>query len=120
MRPHDRLRLRHGRPPQHRVLPGAVVTQYAYDGAGRLSETWDPRITPALKTTYGYDGAGRVTTLTPSGELPWTFGYDADGRLKSVTRPTLKPGTADQIAGEAKTTIVYGCRSARRPAARPT
>ncbi|MFG1959699.1 DNRLRE domain-containing protein [Nonomuraea sp. NPDC049028] len=87
---------------------GAVVTQYSYDAAGRLSETWDPRITPALKTTYGYDSAGRVTTLTPPGELPWTFGYDADGRLKSVARPTLKPGTADQIAGEAKTTIVYG------------
>ncbi|MBT2229277.1 DNRLRE domain-containing protein [Nonomuraea sp. NEAU-A123] len=89
-------------------LQGAVITQYTYDSAGRLAETWDPRIIPVLKTVYGYDSAGRVSTLTPPGELPWTFGYDADGRLKTVARSTLKPGTADQIAGEAKSTIVYG------------
>ncbi|TMR98587.1 DNRLRE domain-containing protein [Nonomuraea basaltis] len=88
-------------------LKGAVIAQYGYDGAGRLSEAWDPRISPPLKTVYGYDSAGRVTTLTPPGELPWTFGYEADGRLRSLTRATLKPGTADQVAGEAKTTIVY-------------
>ncbi|WP_188188182.1 DNRLRE domain-containing protein [Nonomuraea sp. SYSU D8015] len=89
-------------------LKGAVIAQYGYDAAGRLAEAWDPRISPPLKTLYGYDSAGRVTTLTPPGELPWTFAYEADGRLRSVTRATLKPGTADQVAGEAKTTIGYG------------
>ncbi|MET9245333.1 DNRLRE domain-containing protein [Nonomuraea sp. NPDC003709] len=89
-------------------LQGTVITQYGYDGAGRLSEAWDPRISPALKTVYGYDSAGRVSTLTPPGELPWTFAYESDGRLRTVTRATLKAGTADQVAGEAKTTVVYG------------
>ncbi|SEG92065.1 YD repeat-containing protein [Nonomuraea solani] len=89
-------------------LKGAVIAQYGYDNAGRLSETWDPRVSPPLKTLYGYDSAGRVATLTPPGELPWTFAYEADGRLRSVTRATLKPGTADQIAGEARTTVAYG------------
>ncbi|RJL23920.1 DNRLRE domain-containing protein [Bailinhaonella thermotolerans] len=89
-------------------LKGTVITEYAYDGAGRLTEAWDPRLGPALKTVYGYDSAGRVTTLTPPGELPWTFAYESDGRLRTVTRATLKPGTADQVAGEAKTTVAYG------------
>ncbi|MGJ6967948.1 DNRLRE domain-containing protein [Streptosporangium sp. G11] len=88
-------------------LKGATIAQYGYDGAGRLAEAWDPRIGPPLKTLYGYDSAGRVATLTPPGELPWSFGYEADGRLRSVTRATLKPGTADQVAGEARTTVVY-------------
>ncbi|MFI6478451.1 DNRLRE domain-containing protein [Nonomuraea sp. NPDC050663] len=89
-------------------LKGETVAQYGYDAAGRLAQTWDPRISPPLKTLYGYDAAGRVTTLTPPGELPWTFDYDSDGRLRSVTRATLKPGTADQVSGQATTTIGYG------------
>ncbi|GAA3598247.1 hypothetical protein GCM10022419_097020 [Nonomuraea rosea] len=89
-------------------LKGAVITQYGYDGAGRLAEAWDPRLSPPLKTLYGYDAAGRLATLTPPGELPWTFAYETDGRLRSVARATLKPGTADQVAGEAKTVIGYG------------
>ncbi|MFI7442659.1 DNRLRE domain-containing protein [Nonomuraea indica] len=89
-------------------LKGAVIARYGYDAAGRLAETWDPRISPPLKTLYGYDAAGRVATLTPPGELPWSFGYEADGRLRSVSRPTLRPGTTDQVAGEARTTVGYG------------
>ncbi|MGA5606426.1 RHS repeat domain-containing protein [Streptomyces griseoincarnatus] len=55
--------------------PGAAsstvtgVAKYAYDKTGRLRETWDPRISPALKTAYTYDSAGRVTGLTPPGQL---------------------------------------------------
>ncbi|MFC7585209.1 RHS repeat domain-containing protein [Nonomuraea antimicrobica] len=89
-------------------LQGTVITQYGYDSAGRLAEAWDPRISPALKSVYGYDSAGRVATLTPPGELPWTFAYETDGRLRTVSRATLKAGTADQVAGEAKTTVAYG------------
>ncbi|WP_329424839.1 DNRLRE domain-containing protein [Streptosporangium sp. NBC_01495] len=103
----------------HGAVPGAAagqavmgapvaIARYAYDAAGRLRETWDPRIVPALKTAYGYDAAGRVVSLTPPGELPWTYRHDTDGRLLAATRSTLRPGTADQIAGEATTSLVYG------------
>ncbi|MEU2429105.1 DNRLRE domain-containing protein [Streptomyces sp. NPDC007861] len=103
--------------------PGAAaatatsVAKYAYDDAGRLRETWDPRISPALKTTYAYDPAGRVTQLTPPGQLPWTFSYgkvgnDAvagSGMLLKVTRPTLKAGSAGETDGDtAQTSVVYG------------
>ncbi|MFD5917981.1 DNRLRE domain-containing protein [Kitasatospora sp. NPDC058201] len=91
------------------------VSRYAYDGNGRLRQTWDPRIAPAVPTAYDYDTAGRVTTLTPPGELPWTFGYGrvggspaaGDGMLLAASRPTLAPGSADQVNGTAATTLVY-------------
>ncbi|MFJ9543979.1 DNRLRE domain-containing protein [Streptomyces sp. NPDC101225] len=103
--------------------PGATastattVAKYSYDADGRLRETWDPRISPALKTTYAYDTAGRVTAMTPPGQLPWTFVYgkvgsdpvSGDGMLLTVSRPTLTPGSADQIDGNtAATSVVYG------------
>ncbi|MEV8553836.1 DNRLRE domain-containing protein [Streptomyces glaucescens] len=101
--------------------PGAAnatartVARYAYDEQGRLREAWDPRISPALKTAYTYDSAGRVVTLTPPGQLPWTFEYGkvaavtgaSDGMLLSVRRPTLVPGTKDQVSGTATSTVVY-------------
>ncbi|MET7622725.1 DNRLRE domain-containing protein [Streptomyces sp. NPDC005408] len=104
------------------TAPGAAastatsVASYAYDDAGRLRETWDPRISPALKTAYAYDSAGRVTTLTPPGQLPWTFTYGqagsnpaaGAGMLLKASRATLTPGSASQTNGTADTTVVYG------------
>ncbi|MFD5589649.1 DNRLRE domain-containing protein [Streptomyces sp. NPDC127063] len=104
------------------TAPGAAsatattVAAYRYDGAGRLTESWDPRTSPALKTTYAYDTAGRVTTLTPPGLLPWTFGYGqagsnpaaGAGMLVKVSRASLTPGSATQTNGTAETNIVYG------------
>ncbi|MCM2419075.1 DNRLRE domain-containing protein [Streptomyces sp. RKAG293] len=104
------------------TAPGATlstattVAQYAYDSSGRLRETWDPRVSPALKTSYSYDTNGRVTTLTPPGQLPWTFVYGqagssptaGAGMLLSASRPTLTPGSATQTNGTATTTLVYG------------
>ncbi|MFF7403400.1 DNRLRE domain-containing protein [Streptomyces murinus] len=104
------------------TAPGAstatevAVAQYRYDDQGRLRESWDPRISPALKTAFTYDSAGRVTTLTPPGQLPWAFTYGTagsnpaagDGMLLSVSRPTLTPGSADQTDGTATTSVVYG------------
>ncbi|MEU3282440.1 DNRLRE domain-containing protein [Streptomyces antibioticus] len=104
------------------TAPGAAaststtVARYAYDDAGRLRETWDPRVSPALKTAYAYDSAGRVSTLTPPGQLPWTFTYGqagsnpaaGAGMLLKASRDTLTPGSATQTNGTAHTTVVYG------------
>jgi RHS repeat-associated protein len=92
------------------------VAAYAYDNAGRLRQTWDPRISPALKIGYDYDADGRVTSATPAGQLPWTFAYGrvggsaaaGDGMLLSVSRATLVPNTVDQINGTANLSVVYG------------
>ncbi|MFE4370527.1 DNRLRE domain-containing protein [Streptomyces sp. NPDC056835] len=93
----------------------SAIASYAYDTEGRLRETWNPRISPALKTRYEYDAAGRVTKLTPPGELPWTFTYGkagnaataGDGMLLKAGRPGLKQGTADVEEGTAATSVVY-------------
>lgn len=92
-----------------------VLATYTYDDAGRLRTADDPRVT-GLRTSYGYDATGRVTSLAPAGELPWSFDYanlnlagDTNaGRLTKVRRPTLAPGTADAVNGEAVQTVVYG------------
>ncbi|MGV4987911.1 DNRLRE domain-containing protein [Streptomyces sp. NRAIS4] len=93
-----------------------VIAQYAYDDSGRLRESWDPRISPALKTAYTYDSAGRVATLTPPGELPWTFTYGTAGNaatagpgmLLAASRPTLLAGSKTQTdGGTATTSVVY-------------
>ena len=104
------------------TAPGAsaatstVIESYDYDSSGRLTDAWDPRVTPALKTSYTYDSAGRVVTETDPGQLPWTFAYDkvgsggdaGDGMLVSASRPTLKAGTTSTTdGGKATTSIVY-------------
>ncbi|MFD0733095.1 DNRLRE domain-containing protein [Planotetraspora mira] len=92
------------------------VADYAYDGQGRLRETWDPRISPAVKTAYAYDSVGRVITFIPPGQLPWTFTYGkagsaataGDGMLLSASRPTLRSGSENETdGGTAKTSVVY-------------
>lgn len=96
------------------AMTAVDVARYRYDGAGRLRETWDPRITPLLKTTYDYDTEGRVTTLSPPGRQPFHFDHGTApgdpnaGRLLRVRRPALVPGTRDQVDGETATTVVYG------------
>ncbi|AXG77659.1 DNRLRE domain-containing protein [Streptomyces paludis] len=91
------------------------VQRYLYDRAGRLFETWQPKVSPPLKTRYGYDADGRVTTLTQAGELPWTFAYGraghtdvaGDGMLLKMSRPGLRGGTADVVEGISETSVVY-------------
>ncbi|WP_127468942.1 DNRLRE domain-containing protein [Streptomyces sp. B27] len=103
------------------TAPGAAsstaqdIAAFAYDASGRLRETWNPRVAPALKSAYEYDSAGRVTKLTPPGELPWTFTYgqagSADtagaGMLLKASRSGLQQGTADVESGTAATSVVY-------------
>lgn len=103
------------------TAPGAIaatakaVQAYAYDNAGRLRETWQAQISPAIKTSYGYDSTGRVATYTAPGQLPWTLTYGkagssanaGEGMLLKAAIPTLKPGTVGTIDGEAVTSVVY-------------
>ncbi|MFD3532641.1 DNRLRE domain-containing protein [Streptomyces sp. NPDC058664] len=92
-----------------------AVQTYAYDAAGRLTQAWNPQISPALKTGYVYDTAGRVTALTPPGELPWSFTYGkagnaataGEGMLLKATRSGLQQGTKDVESGTAATSVVY-------------
>jgi RHS repeat-associated protein len=85
------------------------VAKYSYDSQGRLTEAWNPQISPALKETYAYEAKGQVKTLTPPGAAPWTMEYgtvdeeQATGRLMAVKRASLlaSPSTAT-------TSIAYG------------
>jgi RHS repeat-associated protein len=85
------------------------VASYAYNGEGRLSEEWDPRISPNLKETYAYESGGQLKTITPPGQEPWTMEYgtvdeeEANGRLMNVKRASLVASPSI-----AKTTIAYG------------
>lgn len=73
-------------------LPGAgagmaevPVQRYAYNSAGQLSASWDPRIADgeaALETTYTYADTSerpKLASLTEPGLKPWQFTYAADG-----------------------------------------
>jgi RHS repeat-associated protein len=86
-----------------------VVAHYNYNSEGRLTEEWDPRVSPALKETYAYESGGQLKTITPPGQEPWTMEYgtvdeeEANGRLMNVKRASLivSPSVA-------QTTIAYG------------
>jgi YD repeat-containing protein len=87
--------------PKSGTMRAVKVAAYDYDGTGRLTAAYDPRITPNLKTAYTYDAAGRLSTVTPPGLSPWTLHFDSDGRLSTVTRP-------DPSGPTATWTIIYG------------
>ncbi|OLM29867.1 Twin-arginine translocation pathway signal:YD repeat [Pseudonocardia sp. Ae717_Ps2] len=106
--------------PANGAMERIDVARYAYDEFGRLREAWDPRLPQPIKTVYSYDADGRVTSASATGELPWNYDYGAagtlgispvpdtnPGRLLKVRRPSLVPGTADQLGDEIATTIVY-------------
>jgi RHS repeat-associated protein len=88
-----------------------TVAGYNYNAEGRMTEAWDPRISPALKETYTYNSTGMLQTITPPGEEPWTLEYqpkesESDpqtGRLVAVKRPSLLASPS-----VAQTTIAYG------------
>lgn len=88
----------------------AVIVQYAYNGAGRLVEKWEPRLAPLGPERYSYTEAGQISAFLPPGpRSAWTMEYgrisgdEGDGRLLRVKRATLlaNPETA-------QTTIAYG------------
>jgi RHS repeat-associated protein len=85
------------------------VAKYTYNGEGRLTAEWDPRIAPPLKEEYSYGASGELKTVTPPGQKPWTLEYrtiEAEagvGRLVAVKRTSLLASPT-----EAQTTIAYG------------
>jgi RHS repeat-associated protein len=95
--------------PGEHVTTNWKVAQYAYNSEGRLTEEWDPRISPALKESYTYEAGGQLKTITPPGQEPWTMTYgtadeeEANGRLMNVKRASLLAGPTT-----AQTTIAYG------------
>jgi RHS repeat-associated protein len=104
------------------------VALYEYNKQGRLSQVWDPRISPALKTGYDYadGGLGPVETVRPPAQYPWNMKYTQRSeevenpgggtvrksrkgwwRLESVNRYSLlEKGITDPDA-YANTTIAY-------------
>ncbi len=85
------------------------VANYTYNAEGRMTQEWDPRISPTLKETYSYEAGGQLKTITPPGQEPWTMEYGAideelaNGRLIAVKRPSLLASPT-----VAQTTIAYG------------
>src|SRR5579884_535743 len=58
-------------------LPESGITNYTYDGMGRMLTATDAR---NVTTTYTYDALGRALTRSYSDGTPTvTFGYDANG-----------------------------------------
>jgi RHS repeat-associated protein len=86
-----------------------AVASYSYNSEGRLSEEWDPRISPPLKEKYTYLAGGQIATITPPGQEPWTLQYGAvdeelaNGRLIAAKRSSLLASPS-----VAQTTIAYG------------
>jgi len=62
--------------------PLGNVTRWAYDAAGNLESTTDPK---EHVTSYGYDGADLLTSIERADETTLRRGYDADGNLTSAT-----------------------------------
>jgi len=120
-----------GTDPTTGVVSKVVVARYLYDGTGRLTKVWDPRIGTSsatapgagtLVTTYAYDTAGRLISAAGPGDEPYRFTYgkagatktgagdfiDASpGRLLKVARRSLVPGTLDQWGPDNVSTVVY-------------
>ncbi|MFI6779553.1 DNRLRE domain-containing protein [Micromonospora sp. NPDC050276] len=96
--------------PAMRAVP---MARYAYDDAGRLRASWDPRLdwddngtARHLQEVYTYNLDGLLSSSKPVGQEPWQLNYTtlpgdpASGRVYQVTRSALTAGTAT-------TTVVY-------------
>jgi RHS repeat-associated protein len=66
------------------VNPGGITSDFAYDGAGRLSDVRDP-------LAYDAISAGLVAN---DGNANTAIGYDASGRASAVALPTPAAGVA--------------------------
>ncbi|WP_192580498.1 DNRLRE domain-containing protein [Micromonospora sp. ALFpr18c] len=96
--------------PAMRSVP---MARYAYDNAGKLRASWDPRLdwndagtTRHLWDTYDYTAGGILSVIKPVAAESWQLSYTTipgdpgPGRLHKVTRSALTAGTATQ-------TVIY-------------
>ncbi|MFE7191481.1 DNRLRE domain-containing protein [Kitasatospora sp. NPDC057541] len=108
------------------TAPGAAaatatdVAVYRYDSAGRLRQTWDPRLGQSSQNQYTYYTQGADDGLLASVQLSGTratslaYGTVASnpaagpGMLTKAWHDTLAPGTTGTVNGTATTTVVYG------------
>ncbi|MFF1786802.1 DNRLRE domain-containing protein [Kitasatospora sp. NPDC058243] len=108
------------------TAPGAAsatatdVAVYRYDSAGRLRQTWDPRLGQSSQNQYAYytQGAddGLLSSVQLSGTLATSLAYGTvtanpaagPGMLTKTWHDTLAPGTTSTVNGTATTTVVYG------------
>ena len=66
------------------TAPNGAETTYAYDAAGRRTETKSSNLT----TTYAYDAIGNLTSQKTTGktELTLDYLYDLNNRMTGETR----------------------------------
>jgi YD repeat-containing protein len=98
----------HGQPARIQRPDGTVVTR-TFDTRGRMATRTDPSGT----TQYAYDGAGRVTSITaPDGSWK-SFAYDTAGLLSSISNNRGETTTITRDASGTETQrAIYSSASA--------
>ncbi len=95
------------------------VADYGYDGTGRLTSEWDPRLSTPLVTGYTYDETasdadyGRITQISPAQAAgsdalaPWTLTYDdTSGDVNYGKILTVSRTHSDTYGGGTATTTI--------------
>ncbi|MDR1960980.1 MAG: hypothetical protein LBQ16_01705, partial [Gracilibacteraceae bacterium] len=70
--------------PQPALAAFTPSISYAYDLAGRITESG----TPYGLTAYAYDALGRLALVTDDDGAETAFGYDENGNLAWIAYPT--------------------------------
>ncbi|WP_332642730.1 DNRLRE domain-containing protein [Aeromicrobium sp.] len=74
------------------AMSTTTVVRYDYDSGGKLTASWDPRLTSGsgpLESEYSYQVVGGQTyldTLQTPGLKPWEFNLKSTGELETITR----------------------------------
>ncbi len=90
------------------TMSTTTVARYDYDSGGKLTASWDPRLTSGsgpLETEYTYQTVGGQTYLEsakPPGLKPWEFNLKSSGELETITRPQ-----DSAVGGTATWRLVY-------------
>lgn len=90
------------------AMSTTTVARYDYDSGGKLTTSWDPRLTGGsapLETEYTYQVVGGHTYLETAqdpGLKPWEFNLKSSGELDTITRPQ-----DSAVGGTATWRLVY-------------
>jgi hypothetical protein len=68
---------------------GQTVAQYGYDSEYRLTEEWDPRVSPTLKETYNYETAGNPSSWTLAGPRHQARNRGSSATTSGANSPAL-------------------------------